>query len=45
MQKKGQDEVKTEARGWVNRKLSLLRVYIYAYLSHICYLRITLLCD
>jgi hypothetical protein len=41
---KGQDEVKTEARGWVDRKFSLLLVYICAYLSHIRYLQITLLC-
>jgi hypothetical protein len=41
---KGQDEVKAGARGWVDRKLSLLPVYICAYLSHIGYLRITLLC-
>jgi hypothetical protein len=41
---KGEDEAKTEARGWVGRKSSSLHVYICAYLSHKRYLRITLFC-
>ncbi len=41
---KGKDKANTGARGWVDGKSSLLRVYICVYLSHIRYLRITLLC-
>ncbi len=39
-----QDKAKTEARGGLTGKASLLRVYMCAYLSHICYLQMTMLC-
>jgi hypothetical protein len=41
---KGQNEAETEARGWVEGKLTSSPVFICAYSSHICYLLITLLC-
>jgi hypothetical protein len=40
----GQDEAKTEARGGLTRKSSLLHVYICSYFSHICYLQIMMPC-